>query len=154
MQYRITISLVLLICAAIALAGCTGTQSTPVSPATTGSGTASPAPAGTSGNLVVSPTEKVPEYNMVTVDVSEKDYLGNIPVIFQGGMGQIHVKKIDVTLYRSDGQTKSTTIGTKKGDMVELEGTKQTDRVVVRITMDNGESYTINDVLSPYRTRP
>jgi hypothetical protein len=156
MQYKITISLIFLICAALAMAGCTGTQPAPAAPAA-GPGTVSPgAPgnSGTSGNLVVSPTDAVPEYNMVKVDVSEKDYLGNIPVIFQGGMGQIHVKKIDVTLYRSDGQTKSTTIGIKKGDQVELEGTKQTDRVVVRVSMDNGESYLINDVLSPYRTRP
>jgi hypothetical protein len=99
------------------------------------------------------PTDAVPEYNFVKADVGEKDYLGNIPVIFQGGMGQIHVKKIDVTLYRSDGQVKTATIGIKKGDQVELEGTKQTDRVVVRVSMDNGDSYTINDVLSPYRTR-
>jgi len=67
-------------------------------------------------------------------------------------MGQIHVKKIDVTLYRSDGQVKTATIGTNKGDQVDLEGTKQTDRVIVRVSMDNGQSYTINDVMSPYRT--
>jgi hypothetical protein len=90
---------------------------------------------------------------MVTVDVGEKDYLGTIPVIFQGGMGQVHVKKIDVTLYRSDGQTKTYTIGTKKGDYAELEGTKQTDRVVVIVSMDNGQKYTTNDALSAYRTR-
>jgi hypothetical protein len=153
MQYRITLSVIFLICAAIAIAGCTGTQNTPAAPAT-GSGTGSAGTSSPAGNLVVSPTEVVPDYNMVKVDVSEKDYLGNIPVIFQGGMGQIHVKKIDVTLYRSDGQVKTATIGIKKGDQVELEGTKQTDRVVVRVSMDNGQSYTINDVLSPYRTRP
>jgi hypothetical protein len=90
---------------------------------------------------------------MVMADVGEKDYLGNIPVIFQGGMGQIHVKKIDVTLYRADGQVKTVSMGIKKGDQVELEGTKQTDRVVVYVSMDNGDRYKINDVLSPYRTR-
>ena len=153
MQYRATISIIILICAALAIAGCTGTQNTPAAPAT-GSGTGSPGTSSSSGgNLVVSPTDVVPDYNMVTADVGEKDYLGNIPVIFQGGMGQIHVKKIDVTLYRSDGQIKTATIGIKKGDLVELEGTKQTDRVVVKVSMDNGQSYTINDVMSPYRTR-
>ncbi|MDO8871752.1 MAG: DUF333 domain-containing protein [Methanoregula sp.] len=89
----------------------------------------------------------------VVVDVGEKDYLGNIPVIYQGGPGQITVKKIDVTLYRSDGQVRTATIGINKGDLVVLEGTKQTDRVVVSVSMDNGQSYTINDVMSPYRTR-
>ncbi len=152
MQYRVTISIIILICAALAIAGCTGTQTNPAAVP----GTGSPGTQGTSssgGNLVVSPTDAVPDYNMVTADVGEKDYLGNIPVIFQGGMGQIHVKKIDVTLYRSDGQVKTATVGIKKGDLVELEGTKQTDRVVVKVSMDNGQSYTINDVTSPYRTR-
>lgn len=150
MQSRIILSLVLLICAGLAIAGCTGTQSSPASPAT-GSGTGSAGTPGNSGTLVVSPTDVVPESNMVKVDVGEKDYLGNIPVIFQGGMGQVQVKKIDVTLYRSDGQVKTATIGINKGDQVELEGTKQTDRVVVVVSMYNGKSYTINDVQSLYR---
>ena len=151
MQYRVTFSIIILIFAALAIAGCTGTQNTSAAPAA-GSGTGS---SGSSAvNMVVSPTDAVPEYNFVMADVGEKDYLGNIPVIFQGGMGQIHVKKIDVTLYRSDGASPiTTTMGIKKGDQVELSGTKQTDRVVVRVSMDNGQSYTINDVMSPYRTR-
>lgn len=152
MQYRITISLVLLICAAIALAGCTGTQSTPVSPSTTGSGTGSPATP--VGNMVVSPTDAVPSDYSVTIDIGEKDYLGNIPVIFQGGMGQAHVTKIDVTLTRSDGVVKTAVLGIKKGDEVEFEGTKQTDRVEVWVSMNDGHRYKTNDVLSPYRTRP
>jgi len=151
MNNRIFLSLILLICAALAIAGCTETQTTPAaSPAGTATGSSGSSAA---ANLAVSPTDAVPDYNMVTVNVGEKDYLGNIPVIFQGGMGQIHVKKIDVTLYRSDGQVKTATIGINKGDQAELEGTKQTDRVVVRVSMDNGQSYTINDVQSPYRTR-
>ncbi len=153
MQYKITISLIFLICAALAIAGCTGPQTSPAAPAA-GSGTGSPGTpgtSGTSGTLVVSPTDAVPEYNMVTVDVGVKDYLGSIPVIFQGGMGQIHVKKIDVTLYRSDGQVKTATLGIKKGDQLELEGTKQTDRVVVYVSMDNGQTYKINDAVSLYR---
>ena len=150
MQYRVTLSIIILICATLVIAGCTGTQNPSAAPAA-GSGTGSSG--SSAGNMVVSPTDAVPDYNFVMADVGEKDYLGNIPVIFQGGMGQIHVKKIDVTLYRSDGQVKTATLGTNKGDQVELAGTKQTDRVVVRVSMDNGQSYTINDVMSPYRTR-
>ena len=149
------LSVIFLVCAAIAIAGCTGTQNAPAAPgaSSAGPGTASTGTAASPVTQVVSPTDPVPEYNLVKADVGEKDYLGKIPVIFQGGMGQIHVKKIDVTLYRSDGQVMTTTLGTKKGDQVELDGTKQVDRVVVRVSMDNGESYTINDVQSPYRTR-
>ena len=152
MHSKITFSMVSLLCVAIAIAGCTGTQNTSAGPAA-GPGAG---PAGTPAsvmNMVPSPTDAVPDYNMVKADVGEKDYLGKIPVIFQGGTGQIHVKRIDVTVYRADGQVKTATIGTKKGDEVEIEGTKQTDRVVVTVSMDNGQSYKINDVLSPYRTR-
>jgi hypothetical protein len=148
MQYRATISIIILICAALAIAGCTGTQNTPAGVSGTGS------PGTSSGdNLVVSSTDSIPSESGITIDVGEKDYLGNIPVIFQGGKGQIQVKKIDVTLYRSDGQVKTYTIGTKKGDEADLEGTKQTDRVVVYATMNNGQRYKTNDVLSAYRTR-
>lgn len=155
MQYRVTLFVIFIICAAIAIAGCTGTSNAPVAPATApaGSESSSTGTQVSTGSLVVTTTDPVPEYNLVMADVGEKDYLGNIPVIFQGGMGLIHVKKIDVTLYRADGQVKTVTMGIKKGDQVELEGTKQTDRVVVYVSMDNGDRYKINDVLSPYRTR-
>ena len=148
----------LLVIALLAAAGCTSTQ-------TNGGNqvTGTPAPqdgqqGGQSGvtgagNLVTSPTDAIPGYNMVTVDVGEKDYLGTIPVIFQGGMGQIHVSKISATIYRSDGTQETAQIGIKKGDEVDFMGTKQTDRVVVYVYMDNGETYKTNDVLVPYRTR-
>jgi hypothetical protein len=149
MQRKDVFFVILLVCGAVAIAGCTGTQNAP-----------SPAPAGTGGqpaasgwSLEVSPTDAVPEYNSVAIVVHEKDYLGYITVSFDGGMGQIHVRKIDVTLFRADGQVKKASIGTKKGDEAVLEGTKQTDRVVVYATMDNGQTYKTNDVQSPYRTR-
>jgi hypothetical protein len=151
MQYRSIGSLVILVCIAVAFAGCTGTPGS--------SGTAAPGSSSTGGipashdNLAPSQTDALLGQNAVTVDVGEKDYLGTIPVIFQGGMGQIHVKKIDVTVYRADGQTRTASIGNKKGDMAELEGTKQTDRLVVYISFDNGDRMKTNDVLSPYRTR-
>lgn len=156
MQFRSICALVFLICIAVVLAGCTGT---------TGSGTAGPgtaAPSGGTGastqaatqnNLVTSETQALPSQNVVTVTVGEKDYLGKIPVTFDGGMGQIHVKTIDVTVYRADGQIKTATVGNKKGDMVEIDGTKQADRVVVYISFDNGDRMKTNDVMSPYRTR-
>ena len=112
MQYKIIVSVILLLCAAIVFAGCTGTQNASGT-ATSGSSAGS---ASSENSLVTSPTDTIPPQNAVTVDVGEKDYLGNIPLIFQGGMGQIHVKKIEATVYRSDGQTKTATIGTNKGD--------------------------------------
>ena len=101
--------------------------------------------------LTVVPTDIVPSYNYVKVDVGVKDYLGNSEVIYQGGEGQIHVKKITAKMTRADGQTQTEPMENKKGYTVELLGTKDVDRVEVWVTMDNGETYKINDVLLDYR---
>jgi hypothetical protein len=146
----------LILCALIACAGCTSTQSPP--PGTAG---VSPTPTVTGGaGLVPGPTDRMPDYNSVTVDVGEKDYLGVIPVIFQGGKGQAATKKIDVKLTRVDGSVQTATVGTLKGDEVELEGTRGSgsergwaDRVEVWVTMNNGQTYKIVDVLREYRSR-
>jgi hypothetical protein len=102
----------------------------------------------------------MPEYNAVTVDVDEKDYLGVIVVTFEGGKGLAATKKIDVKLTRVDGSVETATIGTKKGDNVELQGTRgsgsergQADRVEVWVTMNNGQTYKVADVLREYRSR-
>jgi len=129
-------------------AGCTGTQSAQQR-STAGATTSSTAGA----NLVPGPTDAVPDYLAVTVDVGEKDYLGGIPVIFQGGTGQIHVKYGTVTVTTADGQKITEQLGNRKGDEVNIQGTKQTDRVEVWVTMDNGQTYKIIDKLSEYRTR-
>jgi hypothetical protein len=152
MRFKSFCTLVFLICLTIALAGCTGAPATPVT--ATGSTVGSNGPSGQAqSNLVTSPTDAVPNQNAVTVDVGEKDYLGVIPITFQGGMGQVHVKTVEATVYLADGQTKTASIGNKKGDMVEIQGTKQADRVVVYISFDNGDRKKTNDVMSPYRTR-
>jgi hypothetical protein len=155
MQYRMMVIITALLCGALAIAGCTGTQTSP-SATTPGSGT--PAGTGTtsgsaSGILTTVPTDIVPRTNQVVVDVGVKDYLGNIEVIYQGGMGQIHVKKISAKITRADGQTQTKPLENKKGSTIELEGTKQTDRVEVWVDMDNGQTYKINDVLREYRIR-
>lgn len=157
MKTRSYCVLVFLICTAVLLAGCTGSPATPATanPATASpaAGPASPATSA-SDNLVPSPTDTLPDQNKVSVSVKEKDhYTVKIPVEFDGGMGQIHVKKIDVTVYRADGEVKTASLMPNKGDSVEIEGTKQTDRVVVYITFDNGDYKKTNDELSPYRTR-
>lgn len=154
MQNKVSFFIILLICAAIGIAGCTGTTGTPATPAATTAPAATQVPSTVSTpDLVPVPTDALPADYEVTIDVGEKDYLATIPVTFQGGKGQIHVTRIDVTFTRSDGQVTMTTIGKNKGDMVELEGTKQTDRVEVWVSMNNGQKYKTNDVLSPYRTR-
>ncbi len=151
MQKIIQFLAILLLCAAIGAAGCTGTPGTPAQP-TMGSPAATQ-PQSTANNLVVSPTDVVPDNNAVSVIVQEKDYLGNISVVFDGGKGQYLVKSASVTLYRSDGQVVTVPLGINKGDLVELVGTKQTDRVVAYVSEVNGMTYKVADVLSEYRTR-
>jgi hypothetical protein len=94
------------------------------------------------------------------VDVSEKDYLGIITVTFQGGLGMNSIKKVDVKLTRADGSTQTATVGTKKGDEVELQGTRgsgsergPSDRVEVWVTTNQVQTYKIVDVLRDYRSR-
>ena len=161
MQFSMKISALIILCGAMALAGCTGSQTstgtlTPGSglPATTGG---SGVPVGT---LTTVPTDVLPGFNMVTVDVGEKDYLGIIPVTFQGGSGMNSIKKVEIKLTRADGSTQTAMVGTKKGDEVELQGTRgagsergQVDRIEVWVTTNQAQTYRIVDVLREYRSR-
>jgi len=156
MQSRILVTLIIL-SVMIAFAGCTGTQTPPVTTPAPGSGV------GTGqgvGSLVTSPTDAMPDYSVVSVTVGEKDYMGTIPVTFDGGKGMSAATKVDVQLTRADGTVQIATIGTKKGDEVELQGTRgsgsergQTDRVEVWVTMNTGQKYKVADVLREYRSR-
>ncbi len=102
----------------------------------------------------------LPPANAVTVTVGEKDYLGNIPVTFQGGMGMNSIKKVTIKLTRADGSTQEATVGTTKGDAVELQGTRGTgsvrgsaDRVEVWVTTNQVQTFKVADVLREYRSR-
>ncbi len=161
MNSRVSILFLILLCAVIAGAGCTNTIS-PASP-TQGTGTGSGTTTGSATSVrtfTTAPTDAIPDYNRVLINVGEKDYLGKIPVIFQGGLGQIHVKRIDVKLTRADGTVQTATLGSNKGDEVDLDGTRgegslkgPIDRVEVWVSMDNGQTYKTNDDLRQYRTR-
>jgi len=155
MQKTVPVLVILVLCAAAAFAGCTGPTGTPaVQPPSVGAPAATQAAsASAQNNLVPSPTDVMPDNNYVSVIVQEKEYNANIPVVFDGGKGQYLVKSASVTLYRSDGKVSTVNLGIKKGDLVNLEGTKQTDRVVAYVTEVNGQTYKVADVLIPYRTR-
>ena len=148
---------VILLAALLVACGCTGTQTG--TPPATGASAATTAQQ-TSASLTPGPTDEVPSYTTVTVDVGEKEFDGTIPVIFRGGMGLVHTKKIDVTLTRTDGSVQTATVGVKVGDEVDLQGTRgepglrgQPDRVEVWVTMDSGQRYKVVDVTREYRTR-
>jgi hypothetical protein len=160
MQFRITVIVIVLLCGAIAMAGCTGTPASPVGGPGTPAASATPGSGSSSGTLTTVPTDVLPSQNIVTVDVGEKDYLGIIPVTFQGGLGMNSITKVTIKLTRADGTTETSTVGTKKGDEVELQGTRgtgsergQTDRVEVWVTTNQVQTYKIVDVLREYRSR-
>jgi len=113
-----------------------------------------------STSLSPQPTDAMPANIAVSVTVGEKDYLGNIPVTFNGGPGQGNVQSLRVTLTRVDGSTETESLGSNKGDTVSLSGTRGTgsnagesDRVEVWVSMNNGQTYKIADTLRQYRSR-
>jgi hypothetical protein len=97
----------------------------------------------------------MPNNIAISVTVSEKDQHGNIDVTFDGGSGQGNVQTITCTITRADGSTQTETLGSNKGDYITFAGTQRTpgllngpaDRVQVDVTMNNGQTYKIADVL-------
>jgi len=133
----------------LAIAGCASTPApAPAATQAPASGTApsSGAPAVTSsgGGLVPSPTDAIPSSRTLNLNI-EKDYLGNVVVTFQGGAGNGHVKKFDVTVNRADGQVETGSVGINIGDTVTIPGDKDTDRVIVTASMDDGKTYKVVD---------
>jgi hypothetical protein len=154
MQGKLTISGLVLLCILLAITGCTGTQNSAATPVPATSAAAGPSAVVTAvADLIPSPTDSILEANKVNVNV-EKDYLGNVIVTFQGGSGLQQVNKIDATLNRADGQVKTTDVGISVDDTATLEGTKNTDRVIVYVTMKDGKRYKVVDSLMPYRAHP
>jgi hypothetical protein len=153
MHSKFIISGLVLLCILLAFTGCTGTQNAPAAPVPTAAAGAVPSAAPAGPDLVPSPTDSIIEANKVNVNV-EKDHLGNIIVTFQGGSGLAQVNRIDVTVNRADGQVKTADVGINVDASVTLEGTKSTDRVLVYVTMKNGQRYKIIDTLVSFKARP
>jgi hypothetical protein len=153
MQIKTIILITSLLCALLAIAGCTGTQTSPVVPQGTVAAVTPAVPAtSATPDLAVSPTDSIIDANNVVVNV-EKDYLANVIVTFQGGNGLKQVNKIEVTLIRTDGLTKTAEVGTTIGSAATLEGTKNADRIIVYVTMKDGKKYKVVDTLIPFKPR-
>jgi len=153
MQHKFTLSGFVLLCILLVLAGCTGTPASPAATqATVPAGTQTVSATVAGPDLEVSPTDSIIDAYKLDFNV-EKDYLGNVVVEFQGGSGLKQLNKIDVTLNRADGQVINKEVGINMGDSVTLEGTKNTDRVMIYVTMKDGKRYKIVDSLVPFKTR-
>ena len=152
MKQKIVLTSAVLIGILVIFAGCTGPQTSAVTPSPTPSAPAAAVTVSAGADLVPSPTDSVLDANRVNINV-EKDYLGNVIVTFQGGSGLQQVNKIDVTLNREDGQVKTGEVGTRVDDSLTLEGTKNTDRIIVYVSMKDGKRYKVIDTLVAYRAK-
>jgi len=153
MNPRIVLSFFVLLCIAIAIAGCTGAPAEPVPAATAAEPGVVSSPAAASGAALIPTENESPgEGRNVKVNI-EKDHLGMIHATFQGGPGLIHVRKIVVTVNRSDGEVRTAEVGITLDDSATIEGTKATDRVMVHVTFSDGKTYKIYDELVPFKVR-
>ncbi|OPZ42884.1 MAG: hypothetical protein BWY93_01596 [Euryarchaeota archaeon ADurb.BinA087] len=126
---------------ALLCAGCT--ESIPVVP-----------PGSPPDSMTPGPTVTMPPGQSVTVQINEKDPIkATIKVIFAGGEGQIATRDILVRLTRPDGEVIIEHLTAEMQDEVEIQGTKESDRIEVYVTLNTGKTYKIIDQLVPYRTR-
>lgn len=120
------------------------------------SGCVSPWPAGDGTPPVPTPgpVQTLPPGKDVTIQVNEKDTsYATITVIFSGGEGQVAVTDILVRVTRPDGEIIMEHLPPVKGSEVIIQGSRDTDRIEVFVTLNTGNRYKVIDTLLPYRTR-
>jgi hypothetical protein len=87
----------------------------------------------------------------ITVDRNTIDKNPTITTRFDGGRGLGMVRRMTVTIVRSDCITEQEIRDNPKiGTSVTLMGTTKTDRVIVVLLMSSGDEYTVIDALYPY----
>lgn len=143
-------ALAMLCIALLMVAGCTSPLSPP-SPAVTTPATATPVQA---PDLVPRPTDVVPPYQQVAIQVSKNTVATNpwISVLFAGGGGQSYVVSMTATVIRSDGVVETQTARSPEiGTNLMFNGTTKTDRAIVNVTYTDGKTYTVKDELVPFQ---
>jgi hypothetical protein len=104
--------------------------------------------------LTPGPTMTLPPGQSVFIQVNEKDTsYATISVIFSGGEGQVATKDILVRVTRPDGEVMIGHLHPVKGEELVLQGSRDTDRIEVFVTLNTGVTYKVIDKLVPYRTR-
>ena len=126
-----------LILMAIAMIAASGCSSNPITGGFSGGGNIS---------QYSGPVQSLPPGKSVEVQVNDKDPIyTTVTTIFAGGEGQIAVKSIEVVLIRSDGQILKGMLQPVKGAEVELQGTRGTDRIIVYVSLNTGNTYKVID---------
>ncbi|ACL16645.1 hypothetical protein [Methanosphaerula palustris] len=170
MNWKIIAILLLSLAVMMMGAGCTttptvnNTTTTTTVPATTAglasatglSAAATTVAAATGGDnsLTPGPTQAMPKGNDVFVQVNQKDPIDHsITVIYNGGAGMNSVTGCTVHLIRSDGTDETKSLTTQTGSELTFKGTKNPDRIVVTVTTNSGQTYTIIDQMSALAPR-
>jgi hypothetical protein len=101
------------------------------------------------------PTEEVPPQWPLSISVEKAGtYSMTIMTAFNGGKGAGSVLRLTSTVTTPEGIVTTKSIEKPKvGDVIEIEGTKGTDRLEVTVLMNSGTSYKIIDQQMPYKTR-
>lgn len=151
-----------LIVALLISSGCSGigggqptlTQTMPPTPSPTKVPETTIVPTTAAGSLVPGPTDTLPSTMPVDINVEKAGtYSTTIIAHFNGGKGMSFVSRVDVRVTRADGSVVTGTLIPQKGQTLEFEGTKGSDRVEVIVTMKTGNVYKVVDELLPYKTR-
>jgi hypothetical protein len=143
-------ALAMLCIALVVVAGCT----TPISPPSTPVTPLPTVPSATGGDLVPQPTDVVPPYQQVAIQVSKNTVATDpwISVLFAGGGGQSYVVSMVATVIRSDGVVETeTALSPEINTNLMLNGTTRTDRAIVNVTYTDGKTYTVKDELVPFQ---
>lgn len=152
MKWKEAILCIVCIGAVILIAGCAapedGATPTPTPIPTTPQPTSTP-----DFSTNPTPTDVVPDFKSVTVTTLRDPIFTTIAVRFDGGKGQAALIALDVTAYLADGRIVQEKLGLKKGDEIEIEGTKGTDRIVVHATFNDGTKYKIYDEALEFKKR-
>jgi hypothetical protein len=120
------------------------------------SGCTTPWSNGNGGSSVPSPgpVQTLPPGQDVTIQINEKDTsYATITILFSGGEEQIAVRDIVVRVTRPDGAVLTEHLPPVKGAEVTIQGSRETDRIEVFVTLNTGITYKIIDRLLPFRTR-
>ena len=124
------------------------------SPGSSGAATTVATAAGGDTSLTPGPTQAMPKGNDVFVQVNQKDPIDrSITVIYNGGAGMNSVTGCTVRLIRSDGTEETKPLTTQTGSELVFKGTRNPDRIIVKVTTTSGQTYTIVDQMSALAPR-
>jgi PBP1b-binding outer membrane lipoprotein LpoB len=136
--------------AILLIAGCTAPASPPpIVPTTEPTTVPTAVP-----DLQPQPTSIVPPVYTVSIQVQKNVVSTNpwISVTFEGGSGLGYATLMEAMVIRSDGVIEEkSAYRPAKGTQILFSGTTRTDRVIVNVSYVDGSSYTVTDVLVPFR---